>query len=143
VQLTTGTDVALRILVRLAAAGPHAELTTKQVAESVAVAYSHAVKVVARLQKLGVVDARRGRGGGLAISVEGRSRSLGELVRELEGVGDVVGCEADPPCPLRPACTLRGLLRKAQEAFYATLDPITVGDLATSPTIELFRSRSA
>ncbi len=114
---------------RLAVAPPHTELTTRQVADGVAITYSHAVKVVARLQKLGVVDARRGRGGGLALSEAGRTASLGALARTLEGVGDVVGCEDDPPCPLRHACTLRGLLRQAQEAFYRTLDPVTVGDL--------------
>jgi Rrf2 family nitric oxide-sensitive transcriptional repressor len=129
VRLSTSTDLALRILMRLAVAPPHAELTTRQVADGVAITYSHAVKVVARLQKLGVVDARRGRGGGLALSEAGRTASLGALARTLEGVGDVVGCEDDPPCPLRHACTLRGLLRQAQEAFYRTLDPVTVGDL--------------
>jgi len=138
VRLATSTDLALRILTRLAVAGPDAELTTRQVAESVAVTYSHAVKVVARLQKLGVLDARRGRGGGLSLSEAGRAQSLGALARELEGVGDVVGCEDDPPCPLRHACSLRGLLRQAQENFFRTLDPVTVGDLVHGPIVSLF-----
>lgn len=38
------------------------------------------------------------------------------------------------PCPLRSACRLRGALREARDAFYATLDPITVTDLVASPT---------
>lgn len=116
------------------------EMTTRQVADSVNVAYSHAVKVVARLQHLGVVDARRGRSGGLTISDHGRARSLGKLVRELEGVGDVVGCDDDPPCPLRAACHLRGILRRAQESFYATLDPVTIADLVQGPTGQLLRA---
>ncbi|WP_345416437.1 Rrf2 family transcriptional regulator [Pseudonocardia xishanensis] len=137
------SDLALRILMRLAVAGPEEELTTRQVADSVAVTYSHAVKVVARLQKLGVVDARRGRGGGLSLSEAGRASSLGALARELEGVGDVVGCEDDPPCPLRSACSLRGLLREAQENFFRTLDPVTVGDLVQEPILRLLGPRSA
>ncbi|GHF55111.1 HTH-type transcriptional repressor NsrR [Streptomyces mashuensis] len=132
-RLTKGTDLALRIAMRLAVIGDESAPTTREVAESVAVPYSHAAKVVTRLQHLGVVEARRGRGGGLSLTAAGRSASVGRLVRELEGVGDVVGCEDDPPCPLRNACRLRTALRAAQEAFYAALDPVTVESLVAAP----------
>ncbi|EFG05283.1 Rrf2 family protein, putative transcriptional regulator [Streptomyces clavuligerus] len=108
--------------------------TTREVAAAVGVPHSHAAKVVTRLQHLGVVEARRGRGGGLALTTAGRTGSIGRLVRELEGTGDVVGCEDAPPCPLRSACRLRSVLRTAQEAFYTALDPYTVDDLVASPT---------
>lgn len=133
-RLTKGTDLALRIAMRLAVLDEDAEPTTREVAAAVAAPYSHAAKVVTQLQHLGVLEARRGRGGGLALTSWGRTGSLGRLVRELEGVGDVVGCEADPPCPLRQACRLREVLRTAQEAFYATLDPLTLEDLVAAPT---------
>ncbi|MFJ3794066.1 RrF2 family transcriptional regulator [Kitasatospora sp. NPDC090091] len=133
-RLTKSTDIALRIAMRLAVLDEDAAPTTRQVAESVGVPYTHAAKVVSRLQHLGVVEARRGRGGGLSLTFAGRTGSLGLLLRELEGVGDVVGCEDDPPCPLRAACRLRGALRTAQEAFFATLDPMSIGDLVSSPT---------
>ncbi|RAJ46188.1 BadM/Rrf2 family transcriptional regulator [Kitasatospora sp. SolWspMP-SS2h] len=128
-RLTKGTDVALRIAMRLAVLDEDRNPTTREVAEAVAVPYHHAAKVVSRLQHLGVVEARRGRGGGLALTAAGRTGSLGRIVRELEGVGDVVGCEDEPPCPLRHSCRLRGALHRAQEAFFASLDPLTVDDL--------------
>ncbi|HEY9326764.1 MAG TPA: Rrf2 family transcriptional regulator, partial [Streptomyces sp.] len=56
------------------------------------------------------------------------------LVRQLEGPGEVVECEGATPCPLRSACRLRSALRAAEEAFYASLDPIAVTDLVSSPT---------
>ncbi|MFG3055292.1 RrF2 family transcriptional regulator [Kitasatospora sp. NPDC048239] len=133
-RLTKSTDIALRIAMRLAVVEDDATPTTREVAEAVGVPYTHAAKVVSRLQHLGVVEARRGRGGGLALTFAGRTGSLGLLLRELEGVGDVVGCEDDPPCPLRAACRLRGALRTAQEAFFAALDPLCIGDLVASPT---------
>ncbi len=95
--------------------------------------YTHAAKTVTRLQHLGVVEARRGRGGGPTLIDLGRRASVGWLVRELEGDGEVVACDGDQPCPLRGACRLRGALRGA-EAFYAALDPLTVADLVASPT---------
>ncbi|MFC8717441.1 RrF2 family transcriptional regulator [Kitasatospora sp. NPDC057198] len=128
-RLTKGTDIALRIAMRLAVLDEDQTPTTREVAEAVGVPYNHAAKVVSRLQHLGIVEARRGRGGGLALTAAGRTGSLGRIVRELEGVGDVVGCEDEPPCPLRHSCRLRGALHRAQEAFYASLDPLTVDDL--------------
>jgi Rrf2 family transcriptional regulator, nitric oxide-sensitive transcriptional repressor len=134
VRLTKFTDLALRVTMRLAVAEQGANLTTRQVAEVMAVPYTHTTKVIARLQHLGVVEARRGRGGGLELTGTGRTASLGWLVRELEGEEEVVTCEGETPCPLRAACRLRGALRVAQQAFYASLDPLTVDDLVASPT---------
>ncbi|GAA0389932.1 Rrf2 family transcriptional regulator [Streptomyces luteireticuli] len=134
-RLTKSTDIALRIAMRLAVVDEtEAAPTTREVAAAMGVPYTHAAKVVSRLTHLGVVEARRGRGGGLALTTAGLTGSLGRLVRELEGTGDVVGCEDDPPCPLRAACRLRGALREAQEAFFAHLDPLTMQDLVGSPT---------
>lgn len=133
-RLTKFTDLALRVTMRLAVAEQGANLTTRQVAEVMAIPYTHTAKVIARLQRLGVVEARRGRGGGLELTGAGRKASLGWLVRELEGEEEVVACEGDTPCPLRAACRLRGALRVAQQAFYASLDPLTVDDLVASPT---------
>lgn len=95
--------------VALAVGGPRAEVEV----------------AVGRLRGLGVVAA----GAGLTLTDLGRTASVGWLVRELEGVGDVVGCQDDPPCPLLGPCRLRGVLRRAQDAFLATLDPVTVPDL--------------
>ncbi|MEU9314458.1 MULTISPECIES: Rrf2 family transcriptional regulator [unclassified Streptomyces] len=133
-RLTKFTDVALRVLMRLAVAENEDPPTTREVAATMQVPYTHAAKVVARLQHLGLIEARRGRGGGLSLTGAGRSASIGELVRELEGPGDVVECEGATPCPLRSACRLRGALRRAEEAFYASLDPLTVAELVASPT---------
>lgn len=133
-RLTRFTDVALRVLMRLAVVENEDPPTTREVAATMEVPYTHTAKVVARLQHLGLVEARRGRGGGLILTGAGRSASIGGLVRELEGPGDVVECEGSTPCPLRSACRLRSALRRAQEAFYASLDPITVAELVTSPT---------
>ncbi|MFC4121205.1 RrF2 family transcriptional regulator [Nonomuraea zeae] len=139
-RLTAFTDISLRIVMRLAVAHEGDPLTTRAVAGMLAVPYTHAAKAVARLSELGVVEARRGRGGGLQLTEAGRRRTVGALARDLEGVGDVVGCTDDPPCPLRAACRLRSALRQAQEAFYASLDGITVESLADDPTGPVLRS---
>jgi Rrf2 family nitric oxide-sensitive transcriptional repressor len=132
-RLMKFTDLALRVAMRLAVAEEGETPTSRQVAEAVNAPYTHVAKVVSRLQRMGVLEARRGRGGGLALTGRGRAASVGWMVRELEGHGDVVGCEDEPPCPLRSACRLRMALQTAQEAFFQALDPITVGDLVDGP----------
>lgn len=133
-RLTKFTDAGLRAVMYLAVADEGVSLTTREVAETVGITYSHMAKVISRLRHLDVVEARRGRSGGLGLTSLGRRASVGWLVRELEGGGEVVSCEGDTPCPLRAACRLRRALRDAQEAFYASLDPLTVGDLVAAPT---------
>ncbi|MER7682468.1 Rrf2 family transcriptional regulator [Streptomyces sp. NPDC096934] len=132
-RLLRSTDLALRVLMRLAVAEGSTP-TTREVATDMDVPYTHAAKVVAELQHLGLLDARRGRGGGLTLTEAGRTASVGSVVRTFEGDGDVVDCEGATPCPLHSACRLRGALRRAQEAFFASLDPLTVGDMVASPT---------
>ncbi|MCX5375937.1 Rrf2 family transcriptional regulator [Streptomyces sp. NBC_00091] len=132
-RLTRFTDLALRVLMRLAVEDTDLP-TTREVAATMEVPYTHTAKVVARLQRLGLIEARRGRGGGLALTAAGRATSVGGVVRELEGTGDVVDCDGTTPCPLRGACVLRGALRRAQEAFFAALDPLTVNELVAAPT---------
>lgn len=139
-RLTEFTDVALRLVMRLAAAGEDERLTTRAAADMLAVSYAHTAKAVARLSELGLVEARRGRGGGLRLTDAARRTPVGAVVRDLEGAGDVVGCTDDPPCPLRAACQLRRALWEAQEAFFASLDRFTVQDLAASPTREVLIS---
>ncbi|MFI0239111.1 RrF2 family transcriptional regulator [Streptomyces sp. NPDC016845] len=143
-RLTRFTDLALRLLMRLAVERGTTP-TTREVAGAMDVPYTHAAKVVAKLQHLGLIEARRGRGGGLALTPAGREASVGALVRELEGAGDVVDCDgegASTPCPLRSACRLRGALRDAQEAFFASLDPVTLNALVEAPTGPLLISLS-
>ncbi|MER5480679.1 Rrf2 family transcriptional regulator [Streptomyces sp. NPDC002734] len=133
-RLLRSTDLALRVLMRLATVPEDATPTTREVAEAVAVPYTHTTKVVAELQRMGLVDARRGRGGGLSLTAAGRTASVGAVVRAFEGDGEVVDCEGGAtPCPVLPACRLRGALREAQEAFFASLDPLIVSDMVTTP----------
>ncbi|MEV5983979.1 Rrf2 family transcriptional regulator [Streptomyces sp. NPDC052051] len=134
-RLLRSTDIALRVLMRLAVADGSTP-TTREVAAHMDVPYTHAAKVVADLRHRGLLEARRGRGGGLALTEAGRTASIGGLVRAFEGGGDVVDCEgvSNAPCPLSSGCRLRGALRQAQEAFFVSLDPLTIEDVAAAPT---------
>lgn len=127
---------------RLAVLDGSAVVTTRDVAGAVDVPPGHAAKIVGRLRELGVVEVRRGRHGGLTLTPAGHTGSLGVLVRKLEGEGDVAGCTEGTPCPLRHACHLREALKQASEAFYASLDPLTIDELTNAPTAQVLLSLS-
>lgn len=124
-RLLRSTDLALRVLMRLDVADD-SNPTTRDVAADMEVPHTHAAKAVAELQHLGLVDrpARPGRPGR-------RTRSPTRAARRPSAVS--------ASCALSPACRLRGALRRAQEAFYASLDPMTVGDMVTAPPGPLLR----
>jgi len=138
VRLNRSTDIGLRILM-LGAARP-GRLTIDELAEALAVPRHHLAKVVQRLQRLGLLETVRGRSGGVRLAATAGTASIGAVVRELEGAAEVVDCEGETACPLSQGCRLRAALGRAQEAFFATLDPITVGDLAAPPTRQVLLS---
>jgi Rrf2 family nitric oxide-sensitive transcriptional repressor len=138
VRLNRSTDIGLRILMLSAARDDR--LTVDELADALAVPRNHLAKVVQTLQRRGLLETVRGRGGGVRLAEAGRSKSVGALIRALEGETEVVDCQGEPVCPLSGNCRLRGALRAAQEAFYAALDPITIGDLAAPPVRETLLS---
>ncbi|MCA5893404.1 Rrf2 family transcriptional regulator [Isoptericola sp. NEAU-Y5] len=133
-QLTAFTDLGLRIVMRLAVLEADQVATTRVLAAELHVPATHAAKVVTQLARLGIVEARRGRTGGLWLADDARSISVGAVARALEGDGEVVECHGTNPCPLRDGCLLRGALARAREAFFAALDPLTIADVAAPPT---------
>ena len=132
-QLTRFTDLGLRTMMLLAA-GDAADrrITTRSIATGADASEHHIAKAVARLVELGMVNAKRGRVGGLSLTEDGRTVSLGWLVRRLEGDAEVIDCAGDRPCPLIAGCRLRRVLAEAKEAFYRELDNHTLQDLTGS-----------
>lgn len=133
-QLAKSTDLALRVVLHLGRTTDAASLTGGQLASAVGGPFPQVAEAVGTLQRLGVLTGWADNTG-LSLTERGRTASVGWLVRELEGAGEVVGCTDDPPCPLVAAgCRLRKVLRTAQEAFFAALDPVIVQDLLVGET---------
>ncbi|MGB5112754.1 MAG: Rrf2 family transcriptional regulator [Mycobacterium sp.] len=130
-QLARFTDLGLRTMMLLAA-GDAADrrITTRTIAVGAEASEHHIAKAVARLVELGMVNARRGRVGGLSLTEAGRTVSVGWLVRRLEGDAEIIDCAGGAsPCPLIAGCRLRRVLADAKEAFYRELDNHTLEDL--------------
>ncbi len=129
-QLSKFTDYALRTLMHLAVTEGHM-LTTRQIADIHGAKYNHLAKVTQWLVREGYVASLRGRTGGLRLAKPTDAINIGRLVRNLESQSDLVECLRPDGgnCVLAPACGLTSALRDAQDAFFASLDRLTLADL--------------
>ncbi|WJZ03682.1 HTH-type transcriptional repressor NsrR [Corynebacterium freiburgense] len=129
-HVTRFSDLGLRLVMRLGVATLEERLTVSKLASDIGASEAHVAKVVAKLVDLQIARSVRGRLGGIYIREDAYPIRLGELFRQLEGDEEVINCDHPDPCPLvRYDCLLRNKLAEAKEAFYGSLDQITLGEL--------------
>lgn len=141
-RLTQHTDYALRLLIalavrqqRAAAGGQPDTITIREVAERYAISRNHLMKVANELTRAGVVEGLRGRGGGLRLARPAADIGIGAVVRALEDPRDLVECfrPETNTCRIAPACRLKGVMARAQDAFLSVLDTATLADVVAQP----------
>jgi Rrf2 family nitric oxide-sensitive transcriptional repressor len=115
-------------------------VSVDEVSRSFRISRHHLVKVVQTLTDLGVVEAHRGRGGGMHLAMQPSEINVGWLIRRTEPHLNIVECfdPATNTCPIAPACGLKGALQRAQRAFLNVLDEYTL-DRFQSRQTELVR----
>lgn len=129
-RLTVQTDYALRTLMHLAVNAGRLS-TISEIAERYGISKNHLMKVAQALSNAKIVDSVRGRAGGLRLAREPKDIKLGAIARSLEAGSALVECfpGGAGACQIAPACTLKGILAEAQDAFFNVLDGYTVEDL--------------
>ena len=130
-RLSLFSDYSLRVL--MFAALKEEMFSISEVAEAYNISRHHLVKVVNYLAKLGYLETRRGRGGGIALGMPPEDIRIGMVVRRTEDTPFIVECfdKQHNTCPINGSCRLKGVLAQAESAFYETLDRHTLRDLVT------------
>ena len=151
-QLSLHADYSLRVLLYL---GTHPDqvVTTRDISDAYGISKHHLVRVAQTLGEHGYVELIPGRSGGLRLAMDPAAIRLGDVVRRTEPHLRLVECfdAATNTCPITDQCGLRHQLHKAVEAFVASLNEQTLGDLLSARrraqfsevfirTQELFRS---
>jgi Rrf2 family nitric oxide-sensitive transcriptional repressor len=133
-QLTSFSDYALRLGIYLGAE-PDRWVAVEEVSRAYGISRAHLVKVVQRLVALGIVEAMRGRGGGLRLARPPAQIGIGVLVRATEPHLDLVECfdRKTNTCPIAPVCQLKHVLAEARDQFLTALDRYTLADLLARP----------
>lgn len=129
-HITKHTDYALRVLLFLAARGEE-RVSTQSIADAYGISMSHLLKITRRLGSLGLLRLYRGANGGVELARDPDEISVGAVMRGFAESDGLIECfdDATNTCVIAPSCGLIGAFRGAEEAFYAHLDPITLGML--------------
>lgn len=133
-QLSLYTDYSLRVLLFLGSnQGRRVSMT--EIAECYGISREHLRKVVHTLAQLGIIETFRGKNGGFVLRKQPGEINIGELVEATEQRKPVIDCDSQP-CILNASCSLKGMLGKAENAFYNTLKAFTLADLLKSKSIQ-------
>ncbi|WP_221792043.1 Rrf2 family transcriptional regulator [Aquisediminimonas sediminicola] len=127
-QLTRHTDYALRVLIYLAT-HPDRLCSIHEVASVYRISQNHLMKVVNHLSHSGLVEALRGRSGGIRLAKLPVEINVGAVVRSTEARLDLLDCDA---CLISPVCVLQSVLDEAMAAFFRVLDAYTLEDVLKS-----------
>lgn len=132
-RLSLFSDYALRVM--MFAALKDAPFNLSEVAGAYDISRNHLVKIVNHLAKLGYLETRRGRGGGIGLAMPAEQIRIGLLLRRTEGCPPLVECfdPAQNTCRIHGCCRLKSMLAGAVESFYAALDAHTLRDLVSGP----------
>lgn len=142
VRITKRTNIAIRLLM-FCAANPGRLVTKAEIAQCCNVSENHLAQVINQLSQLNYLDTHRGRKGGMMLARAPGEVRIGAVFRDVEGVLPLAECfaDADNTCPLVSACRLRIALADAANAFYASLDDITLEALVegNEPLLKLLQ----
>jgi Rrf2 family nitric oxide-sensitive transcriptional repressor len=126
-RITKRTNIAVRLLMYCAANADRL-VTKAEIAECCNISENHLAQVINQLSQLGYLHTQRGRNGGMTLGRATSDIKVGDVFRHVEGALPMVECfaDADNTCPLSSACRLKVALADAAQAFYASLDDITL-----------------
>ncbi len=129
-RITKRTNIAIRLLMYCVA---HQDrlVTKAEIAEVCNISENHLAQVINQLSQLDYLSTQRGRNGGMSLGKPADRIRIGDVFRHVEGSLPIAECFADTDntCPLTEACRLRVALQDAAQAFYASLDEITLDAL--------------
>jgi Rrf2 family nitric oxide-sensitive transcriptional repressor len=130
-HLKQNTDYSLRILMYVARKR-NETVSAREISDFYAISYSHTVKIVNKLGKLGYLNLKRGRyGGGINLGMEPADIDLAIVVRQFETNLDVVECfNLDTnTCSITGDCRLQFFFKEALDAFFESLSGKTLADI--------------
>ncbi len=138
-RLNAQTDYSLRLMMFLASTGGRAA-TIREISSKLGLSQTHMMRIAARLASKGLVNAARGRSGGLALGRAASLISVDDIVDAIEPDFALVHCLQTPQkhsCTIEQACALKGVLSSAVRAFRAELRSVSLADVTQADQLKL------
>jgi len=132
-MITRETDYALRTALQLAKCASSGEVVaTAALADVMSIPYRFLRKIVSKLVTAGLVESRRGKGGGLVLARPPRSISLLQIIQAVDPQSVLLNrCSgADDQCERSALCGIRKELDVLQRQLNAGLRNVSLETVA-------------
>lgn len=98
------------------------------------ISFDYLEKIILKLEKTGLIKAKKGSQGGYFLGREPSKIKIGEIIRTLEGNTGLVKCMTlgkggKYHCPKERKCLTKNFWKKIQDSLNSALNSITLADL--------------
>lgn len=134
-MLTNKGKYGLKAMVHLAGLRPGEVAQAADIAKANAISKKFLDHILAELRLAGFVTAKKGKGGGYALSKPAHAISVGAIVRTLDGPLAPIPCASVTAfrpcedCEDLDACAVRSIMIEARNAIASVLDRRTLAEL--------------
>lgn len=127
-KLTSKTDYSFRVLIYLQKNKSRVKI--QEIADEYHISKNHLSVVVNTLSDLGYIISTSGPHGGIEFNEKYAEHTVGDLIQKLESF-DMAECfdSNKNSCSLKSHCKLKGMLKKASQAFLMELKNYKIKDL--------------
>ena len=134
-QITRGTDYAVRVMVHLATLPEGSRVPVTELARVGGAPESFVSKILQQLVRSGMVNSSRGMGGGFMLAVDPANVTLLDVVEAIEGPLQINLClPGEHTCDRKTQCSVHPVWQEAQAALKAILRTASIRRLAREST---------
>ncbi len=125
-------DYAVRMLVFLAMQSDGEYTSTSHIAKQQHIPEPFLLRISADLSRSGLIDSRRGPGGGVRLALSPSEITVGTVVASVDHSFSAMDCLTEPDaCLISGACSQRELWRDVEKMLLRYLFQIKIEDLVT------------
>ncbi len=143
-HVSTRGEYGMRLMVDLTRHWGEGTVSLHAVATREDLPEAYLEQLVASLRRAGLVQGKRGAGGGYMLARDPSLITAGDIVRALEGPIEPQICTAEGDavvnCVLQPGCATHHVWMTVQSTIAKALDSMTLAQLATTTSKETVRA---
>jgi Rrf2 family protein len=134
-NITTKGEYALKALIELAIEHARGNTVTpiNDVAKRKDIPKKYLEQILLSLKNAGILESKRGVGGGYSLSKSPEDISVGEIIRAAEGTFAPVNCVdmvVNDSCPEEATCGLYSIMLEVRNAVSSILDNASLEDVS-------------
>jgi len=136
-NLSKKGEYALRAMIGLSMNYGRGSVHTHDIAEIEHIPQKFLEQILLELKKAGLLESKRGRGGGYSLIKSPEDISLAEVIRIIDGRLAPLGCVsnwAHIKCPEESDCGLHKVMRDVRNAIVKILEDVSFADVCKKTT---------